>query len=229
MITIIHGDDLSKSREYFISEKKKSKDIASFDKDISIEKLKQVIEGGNLFLNINDIFIENFFSNKKQSSSEYKEILEYINNNSTKLNLVFWEGKKIEKSTFNLLKKSIQKSFMLPQGLFLFLDQLKPENTNNVKLFHDALKNMEEDKLFYMLVRQFRLLLAVLNQVEDSIDDLKRLAPWQKGKLLRQAKLFSNEKLIKIYNELLEIDHAQKSGVLGKSLTQSIDILLLKI
>ncbi len=229
MIVIIHGDDLVSSREYFISEKGKIKNPIYFDKSITKNDLVQVVDGKTLFFETNDIFIENFFLNKKSNKNEYNEIIDYINLKAKEHNFIFWEEKPLEKSVLALFKNLIQKKFSLPQSLFLFLDSIKPDNINNLKLFHDAIKTIDEERLFYMIIRQFRLLLSVANLTDNPIDEVKRLAPWQKGKLLRQAKFFSKDKLLDIYNELFEIDLAQKSGGLGKTLTQSIDILLSKI
>ena len=78
-----------------------------------------------------------------------------------------------------------------------------------------------------MLQRQFRLLLAVSEEnSKDSIDEITRLAPWQKSKLEKQARLFQVDKLLSIYKKLYQIDLAQKTGNLPFSLTASIDFLL---
>ncbi len=229
MIVIIHGDDLVSSRGYFLSERKKTKNPIFFDKSVSKTDLMQIIDGKSLFFESKDIFIENFFIGKKTNSNEYKEIVDYVNQRSKDSNFIFWEGKKIEKSILSSFKNLIPKGFNLPQNLFYFLDSIKPNSKNNAVLFHDALKTIDEEMLFYMIIRQFRLLISVLNTTDDPIDEVKRLAPWQRGKLLRQAKLFSKDQLLSIHNQLYKIDYAQKSGQLGMSLVQSIDILLLKI
>jgi hypothetical protein len=229
MITVIHGDDIVRSREYFFLEKEGAKNPVFFDKEILMTDLVQVIEGGSLFSDFKNIFIENFFSGRKANSSDSKQIIEYVNKNDANVNFVFWEGKILEKSVLTALKNATQKTFNLPQSLFSFLDGIKPNNINNLELFHAALINSNEDIIFYMIIRQMRLLLAVSNLTSDCIDEVKRLAPWQKSKLEKQASLFSKDELTKNYNNLFEIDLKQKSGRLGKTLVQSIDIFLTAI
>jgi len=81
-----------------------------------------------------------------------------------------------------------------------------------------------------MLQRQFRILLALSEPSENvPIDELIRLAPWQTGKLERQALSFDLETLKKIYRKLYEIETGQKTGTLPLSLSQSIDFLLLEM
>jgi hypothetical protein len=226
MITIIHGDDIQKSREYFLSEKQSAKDPVFFDKEISLTNLTQITQGGSLFTNGKDIFIENFFSAKKANSAELKELIKHIEDNSKVFNFFFWEGKALEKSALSVFSKSAQKAFSLPQSLFLFLDQIKPSSASNIELFHNVLKNAEENVVFYMLIR---LLLAVSNHTDQPIDEVKRLAPWQRSKLEKQARLFNQDQLMLTYSDLLRIDLNQKTGTLGTSLVQGIDILLFKI
>jgi hypothetical protein len=229
MITIIHGDDLAKSREYFLQEKDKSKEAISFDKDLTLSELTQITEGGSLFLTPKDIFIEGFFASRKTNTSEFKDLASFIKNKGNEFNFMFWEGKTLEKSHINVFKDANVKIFNLPQSLFLFLDSIRPRNPKNINLFHDTLKNSHEDIVFYMLIRQFRLLIALSNSSSETIDEVKRLAPWQKSKLEKQASLFSSKELLLIHNDLLQIDSNQKIGRLGMSLVQSIDIFLIKL
>lgn len=229
MITIIHGDDISKSRECFLFEKQKRKNPIVLEKDATLSDLIQQIEGGNLFFESKDIFIDNLFSSKKSNSIEFKQIIDYLNKSAKDFCFFLWENKILDKKTLLLFKNSDVKTFSLPQTLFTFLDGIKPNNKDNIRLFHDSLKNLSEDQLFYMIIRQFRLLIALLDESGDRIDEIKRLMPWQKSKLVKQASDFGVKKLLNIYKELLKIDLEQKTGLLGCSLTQAIDNLLVRI
>ena len=80
-----------------------------------------------------------------------------------------------------------------------------------------------------MLVRHFRILLALLETSEITIDEAKRLAPWQKTKMQKQANAFGKEKLQEIFSELFTLEIGMKTGGLFLSLTQSLDLLLLKL
>ena len=80
-----------------------------------------------------------------------------------------------------------------------------------------------------MIIRQFRLLLGLSESSNNNIDEIKRLAPWQKSKLVRQASLFGVDKLKQIYKMLYKIDKSQKTGKSPLTLVQDIDILMLEI
>jgi DNA polymerase III delta subunit len=99
-----------------------------------------------------------------------------------------------------------------------------------LKLFHNALENgIKEEIILFMLQRQIRLLLSILDFGEKSIDEVERLASWQTGRLRSQSRLFTVSDLKKIYKRLYEIELGQKTGALSLSLSQSIDFLLLDI
>lgn len=233
MITIIHGDDISTSRNYFQELKHKQKDLVSFDTNkLTITDLIQNIDGSGLFGNTKAIFIEEFLTKLKKTNKESKEILDFIIKNTKSSTFVLWESKEILKRDLSLFKDAVIKSFKLPKNIFLFLDNLKPNNAKNLlNLFHLALESgIKEELILFMTQRQFRLLLALSDPSDnESIDEMVRLAPWQMGKLQRQAKLFSVSDLTRIYKKLYEIDIAQKTGTLSLSLIQTIDFLLLEI
>lgn len=232
MITIIHGEDIAASRNFLQEEKKKHKDLVLFEGGkLTITDLVQNIEGTGLFGDTKTIFIEDFFGKIKKSSKEAKEIIEFLNKNSKTANIVFWESKEIQKRDLSSFKSAVVKTFKLPQTLFVFLDSLKPNNSKSlITLFHNSLENgIKEELILFMLQRQFRLLLSLSHNDNGKIDEVVRLAPWQKGKLEKQAKLFSEENLKQIYKKLFEIELGQKTGTLNLSLVQAIDFLLLEI
>ncbi len=236
MITIIHGSDLSSSRNYFISLREAQSLTYSGD-EVNLTMLTQIIEGGGLFGQDKTIFIENYFS-KKKPSSEHKEIVDLLLKNVGKINLYFWEPKEISKSTLAFFPKAIIKTFNFPQSLFSFLEAIRPNAGKSLlTLYHEALKNSEIELIFYMVVRQMRLLLAIKAQdnqeakisEENVIEEIKRLSPWQNSKLHRQVALFSFSALKSIYKRLAVLDRDSKSGRLPLPLVQSLDILLLEI
>lgn len=228
MITLIHGDDIKSSRNYFLEQKSLKKNPASLNgENISLTDIVQLLEGKGLFEDNNTIFIEDFFSKKK--GRELEEILSLVNTHSLS-EIIFWEGKILTPKQISSLKKAEVRLFKLPQTIFSFLDSLRPQwGKQLVILFHQALKNTDAEFIFYMLIRQFRLLLALSDNSKNVIEEAVRLAPWQKTKLQKQANLFSVEELKIVYNNLYEMDLSQKTGALNMTLTQAIDMLLLKI
>ncbi len=228
MITIIHGTDIVASRKFFLEEKEKiiNTEILNGEK-ITITDLTQIFEGGGLFEETKVIFIERFFIRKKKKE-EFALLTEYLQK-QTSHTIYLWEDKELEKSSLNVFKTATPRVFKLPQTLFFFLDNLKPGNGQPlIKLFHQTIETTDVEMVFFMLIRQFRLLLALSQESENQIDELKRLAPWQKTKLQQQANLFGKEKLKKIYQSLFDLEKGQKTGTLNATLAPSIDFLLLE-
>lgn len=230
MITIIHGDDIVSSRNFFISQKQKIKNPPEFNgESVSLTDLVQIFEGGELFRAEKTLFLEDFLTKRKQSRDK-DQIISYLAKYQNH-GVFLWEGKEASLKSLVLFKKAEIKHFKLPQTLFAFLDSIKPGlGPSHITLFYKVLENMEAELVFFMLVRQIRLLLALSDSnSNEQIDEVKRLAPWQKGKLQRQASFFTAKELKIHFARLYEIDLAQKTGTLSLTLTQAIDFFLLDL
>ncbi len=227
MILVIHGTDTAKSRNIYIETRQKIANPTVFEgKNLDYNTFFQTFEGDSLFSSDKDVFIENFFSNKKSNSTELKQIVDYINQNPN-LNIVFWEDKELTKTQTALIKKAQVSLFNYPQILFSFLDNVYPNNSKTLGLFKDLEKQMETELIFYMLIRQFRLMLGV--ELGSQIDETKRMAPWQESKLRSQGSRFSKEKLISLYKKLMDIDYETKFGLSPTPLSKRIDFFLLDL
>lgn len=229
MITVIHGDDTTKSRAFFIEQKRKYPALSILDGEkVTVTELTQTLEGGDLFASDKAIFLEQLIS-KKQRSKEKEALLDYLLAKRTN-DIFLWEGKELDKRTLKPFLNETIRAFSLPKSLFLFLDTLMPGNGQKlVTLFHETLSTSEPEMIVFMLVRQIRILLALSSPSSKQIDEVKRLAPWQLNKLQKQAKSFSQERLLELHANLYQLDHDQKTGNLASSLISTIDFLLLEI
>ncbi|MCL4418524.1 hypothetical protein M1146_00295 [Patescibacteria group bacterium] len=231
MITIIHGDDIASSRNYLLEQKDQSNNSLILEgKSITVNDLIQVVETGELFSTSKVLFIENFFSGRKPAK-EFDAIIKYLGKKHLKNEIFFWEEKELTKKSLNVFANAKVKTFTIPKSLFVFLDSIKPGNGKNlIVIFHQSLENAQPEQIMYMIIRQIRLLLSFseLGNLE-AIEEASKLAPWQKSKLEKQAKLFNPNSLREIYSKLFEIDLAQKTGALSMPLSQAIDFLLLDI
>ena len=225
MILLIHGDDLEASRNFYFEEKNKLGDVILLSGDgLTLDVLFQNAENKSLFGSEQTLLIENFFTKNKSIAIETKKIVEYVNKNKD-LSIIFWESTELSKTSQALLKNATVKTFSFPQILFSFLDNVKPNNSEIlIKLFHELRQNMEPELIFFMLIRQFRIMLGIDGL--DKIDEVKRMAPWQLGKMQRQAKMFSEAKLKSNYEKLFEIDLGSKTGKIPYSIERSIDFFL---
>ncbi|MBI2032213.1 MAG: hypothetical protein HYT09_01055 [Candidatus Levybacteria bacterium] len=228
MIRIVHGEDTLSSRKLFTDLKANRKNTAFFEaQNLKIEELLHSLTSGSLFGEIKEIFIENLFSKKK--GSELVEIIELLDKYSKSNGIYLWEGKEIGKKTLSGLGKYEDKNFKYPQVIFQFLDNLRPNSSSNLSKLSETLKTVETEIVFYMLTRHFRLLYTISSLGTKNIDEVKRLAPWQRSKLQKQAKSFGEGKLKIIYNKIFEIDKGTKTGQSSLPLRTAIDILMLEI
>lgn len=226
MITIIHGDDIATSRNFYISQKQKNKQAISFDgRKITVTDLVQQLEGGELFSDSKTVFIEQLFSDRRKSK-EFDQLLQYIKSQEKENDIILWEGKELTKAQIGTFKNAKINNYALPKELFVFLEGIRPQNKQLLKLFHNALKQTEVDLLFFMIVRQIRLLLGIKTKAYE-LEELKRTAPWQLNKLEKQSSYFSEKQLVRALIKLYEIDTKVKTGTSPVSLEQSIDIFLL--
>lgn len=227
MVTIIHGDNHVASRNYLLQHLNDKQKVVFNGKTVTLTDLIQAVEGGELFDYKEEIVIEELFFKKK--SEVLKKLILFLKDKDD-INLTIWEPTELSSKDLGLFKKVNIKAFRLPKNIFLFLDSIGSHNTNAVRLFHEAQDTQDVEIIFYMLVRQFRLLLALSEPGDKTqIDEVGRLAPWQRSKLQRQAAKFSKDALKKIYKNIYEIDINHKIGVLPYSLSQAIDFLLLDI
>ncbi|HSX40985.1 MAG TPA: hypothetical protein VLF68_05240 [Candidatus Saccharimonadales bacterium] len=230
MITIIHGDDTTSSRNYVQEQRVKNDFVSLTWENISTENLTQIFEGEGLFENSKKVLIENFFAKKGKISKETQALVDLINLHGKEHEIIFWEGKEFGKQAISLFPKADIKLFKLPKTIFSFLDNISPNNAKqSVSLFHQTIANTSEDLVLFMLIKQIRMLLTLSDRTSQAIDETAYLAPWQRSKLERQAKLFTPMQLKTIYGKLFELDLGQKTGALSAPLEKSIDFLLLEI
>ena len=229
MLTIVHGSDTASSRKYFFDEKNKTTDAVLLDADqVNLTDLAQIFEGGGLFGETKYLFIEQLLS-KKKKSTELTEILSYLEKHASEHTIIIWEGKDLEQATLKNVKNANVKAFKLPQTLFQLLDAIQPENGKIlIKLFHQTIQNSEPEMIFFMLIRQLRILLALSDNI-NPIDEVKRIQPWQKSKLESQAKRFDPTHLLNLYSKLFQLEVGQKTGSLSMPLASAIDFFLLEV
>ncbi|MBI2621687.1 MAG: hypothetical protein HYW63_03550 [Candidatus Levybacteria bacterium] len=225
MVTVVHGSDQISSRNFFLEQK--DKDSLTFDaENINVVDLEQSLQGGGLFGATTKVFIENLFTKKGLKSLE--DVAEVINK-SKNADIYLWADREQGVKNLSAFPKYLNQNFKIPQNIWLFLDGIRPHNPDNVLHFHETILTTEPEIVFAMVIRQFRLMLGLMENSDNTIDEVKRLAPWQRGKLTRQASIFGLEKLKKTYKKLYKIDKSQKTGTSKLSLTQNIDILMLEI
>jgi len=228
MILLLHGDNISASRNAFIKLRHdRTNPVSLQGGSFTLTDLAQILEGGELFTSSKDLFIENLF-NKIRKGDELEALVSYLVKHADEHSITLWEGKILTKTQIALLKNPQSQLFKLPTKLFSLLDALKP---NNARLLiaqsHDVIKEAGEEMLFSMITRHIRILLAI--RENSSIEEVNKLAPWQKTKMTQQASLFTTQQLLELHAKIVMIDTSRKTGKNTLPLPASIDFLLLRI
>ncbi len=223
---ILHGENTVLSRlklQEKVNEfhQKTKGEIISFSADkISLTDLKQALESISLLNDQRLIVVENLFSGRKSIHKE--KIIDYLKQSQAD-NLIIWEGKKIDGRTLTSFKAQVL-FFDISPLVFKFLDSLMPGNEKNMLLlFHQTIKQMPVEMLFFMLVKHWRLLIIAHDLGPEG---LKNMQPWRQTRIVEQAQRFKLNKLLMIYKKMLAIDYQQKTGQTPLSLICQLDLLL---
>ena len=225
MKLIIHGNDITSSRNFFFEEKTKIKSFISLNGDaLTFDILFQALENQSFFEEKKSILIENYFGKNKTGTIEFKQIAQYLEKEKN-ADVIFWENSEISKSALPYYKSFLIKMFSFPQSIFLLLDNIKPNNSREtISIFNQLKKNIEPEIILFMIVRQLRILLSI--SMDQKIEETKRLAPWQIAKFKKQLTYFSPESLRALYGKLYKLDLSQKTGTNAIEISKGIDFFL---
>src|SRR3989344_4394737 len=202
MIAIIHGDSTDESREYFLKIKTTFQNLLCLEGQNSTEEdLINFFSGGNLFFEEKNLAIENLLS-KNKLGKNLDGLIAILNEHERKSNIIIWEEKEVRQKNLNLFPKAQIQIFKIPKLIFNFLDNIKPGNGKNlIVIFNKLLDSTPVEIILYMMVRHLRLLITTASTDKlNTIDEFNKIAPWQEGKLERQAAFFDPNELINLYN-----------------------------
>lgn len=230
MITIVHGDNIEESQVKFSQIKSSVGNVTTIEgSTASKEILFDYFSGSSLFYSDKNIAIENLLS-KNRPSKNLDSMVDLINKNSDIGEIMLWEEKELTAKALSQFPDAKVLIYKIPKLIFNFLDAIKPDNGKQlVILFHELIKNTSIEIVLFMLIRQLRFLIALSSKEANLIDDALRMAPWQRGKMHKQASLFSAIELKIIHGKLYKIDVGSKTGKLNMPLSSAIDIFLLSI
>lgn len=224
MLTIICGEDSSASRKYFLDLKTEYRDkgfelqnIAPKDIVDQITKSDQTV---SLFGNKIAFFTENLNTLIARSGSE-SLLGEFETLSKAKdIEIVDWEEDK-QSRELKIIKLGKLKEFKPSENIFQLLDSLVPGNKNKFILLLDNLcGNLEEIFIFTMISRHLRSLILAKNNNFSA-----KIQPWQRGKLISQAKPWEIKKLMGFYEGLFRIDRSVKTSSNPNGIKGSLDIL----
>lgn len=228
MLILIHGDDTVSSRKALEEHKLKESgaEVINFDGNVlDLPTFLTACQSQSLFGEGKLIIIENLLGSPLTKQKE--KILDFLNSSALAQKVILWEKSEIGKTAIN---KYCQKAKLIlcqpPLLLFRFIDSLGDHNERVLTLYHALLAQREPELVLAMLFRQLRLLIIAKELGEKG---LKTLASWQAYKFIKQANLFTTEKLYKAYRSLLLIDYNVKTGQTPYNLSQLLDIFLINL
>lgn len=229
MVTILHGENNTASRQELTKLKAeaetKSELIILDGTKVDLTGLKQALEARSLLASDKIVILENFLGAKKRSKDE--ELIAYLRNEEPTCDLILWESQEVGSSLLHLFPKAKVRLFKLDPHLFRFLETLRPGNQQKmIESFRQTIIQEDVNLIFHMLIRQFRLLLFLKNGGKKGLEEVDRMADWQKARLAKQSEHFTSEGLLAIYRQLLAMDYQEKSGKTAYPLSQTLELFL---
>ena len=223
---ILHGDNTLDSRQRLrelkeVFAKNSGTQVIEFKGNrLSLTQLIQATQGNSLFGFDRLVVIEKLFTG--QTSQAKQKIIDFLKKEGLK-NLIVWEDKQIDGRKITSLRAKVE-VFRIKLSLFSFLDAFQPQaQKEKTRLFHQTLNDSPVELVFFLLAKRVaQLIIAKDSQGKD----LESIAPWQKKKILDQAKQFSLSQLLWLYRQLLLIESSQKTGKSKLGLDWQVDLLL---
>ena len=147
MITLIHGDEIDKSREKLneILENKTRITRVNFEK-VTFEELINAFESQDLFEQKRTVVFENIKNN-----SLFDKILDKLLSfkNNSLVDIVLWSDEAMDTKFLVKLKDVKAYPFLLPKFLFPFLDTLLPnQGKKSVELLAKVRESMADELIF---------------------------------------------------------------------------------
>jgi hypothetical protein len=214
---IFHGDNQILSRSTFLD--LKHRELASGKQivelsglGLTLQELKNKSTSSSLLGDTNSLFIDDLFGSR--AAREKNLIIDYLlAHGNADINI--WESKDVSLQLKKFPPDLIRK-FDLPKKVFQFLDN------PSLPLLQQSLQNTSPEQIFALLVGHFRKLLIVKSHAGN-------FPAWQEQKLTSQASRYTAEKLIELYQELLQIDYRQKSSLSAFDLPFSLELWLARL
>lgn len=223
---ILHGEDTAASRAQLTQIKQEHQrggnPLVSFNgKDLDVLTLQAASQSVDLLGGVRLIVIEGFFGAPK--SKRQDEVFAYLATvPKDDQQILLWESKKVAPTKLKALNAQVTE-FNLPKIIFTFLENVVPgQPWQTLKLFKSILATQPAELVFFMLVRQTRLLLTA----KFAPQTLKGPG-WITGKIKGQAGKFSPTSLLGLHESLYQIDKEIKTGQSLLPLPDRLSSLLL--
>jgi len=223
MITVICGEDLVSSRNYYSDLKNKYRKKNYEIKEINASQIKEIQKGLgeslSLFSDKIIFFTQNLNKLISRKNVSINQLIDTLQKNK-KIEIIDWE-EGIGSRFLKFPKTVTIKDFKPNQTIFKLLDSCYPLNKKDfINQINSLPDKVEDGFIFYMLIRHFRTLLIIKSGEKPT-----GMFDWQFYKLKKQASFWSLEKLILFYENLHKIDLINKTSKNPFSIRSSLDLL----
>lgn len=237
MIFLLHGDNITASRQALnqtldeLKVKSPLSEVVHLDGNKLTEtELVEAIEAPSMIAPDRVIHIDGLLSRRisKEKNKLIDRLLSSFFPRPSSLFLLLWEPKPLtatQLKPFQKIKDCRIQEYKLNKFLWNFLDNLRPGNSAKlIGLLESTLKTEPAELVMFMLIRRVTELLLATSRDPRALDGVR--SPWQKGKLIAQAKHWTEPQLVNFHRRLYEIDEAIKTGATPADLSTHLDILL---
>jgi len=218
MLYIVHGENLSYSRNIILNQQKKLGFSNRTEIDISEvtpQQLKDMTMSFDLF-GKPPFIVFNISGAGRMKLDEYVEALKRIPEQTT---LIILSDKELSKTNAFIKNRSeIKAKIVLGQkkpsaNIFKFIDFVYNKKRNQA---YKELKNLliEDQDPFYL----FSMLIYGLRNiafVKYGSPQTKKMSPFVKARATSQKRGFSDESFLRLYKELYELDKSMKTGIIS--------------
>ena len=190
MIYIFHGDDQNASRQALnqLIKKLNNPNILRLSpKSIELETVNNFLSGTSLLSSEKILLLDSFFSTTKARN----KLTQLINKNQKETEIIIWHGKKLTAAQTKTFPSAQVSFFDLPNYLWGCLNNIRPQNIKAfLPLYQKVIDQNLYDLFLYLLKQKLR------KQIDN-------YSP------------FSQNKLVRAYLLLIELDYQNKSGQLS--------------
>ncbi len=226
MLTVIHGEQLTHSRQKLVEVKtsytaKGVRSVTIHAKELTLSTLQELLQRTSLFEDQEVIVIEELHS--LQPSKQKTALIECIA--ASEKDCIIWEKRELTATMLKPFAKAQVFAFPLSKKLFAFVEKLGTfcSPAECLVAAHQVYAQDGAHFLFAMLCRQIRMLIAAHD------DGTLKGAPFMIAKLKKQAQFFSLPTLTALHARLLEIDLAEKQSRSALTLEQQLDLFFLSL
>lgn len=226
MIILLHGDNIEASRAQLSLLKAEAsyKEVRLLDgRNTDATGLIQALESPSLFAEKLLIVIENLFKRLTKKPKTIESLVAILRRAAEQTDIVLWEEGELGKTIITSLGGKIKVLFFkTPPVIFQFLDNFRPGNVSILlNLYKQTVSDNPPELVYSLLLRRLRQLIAFNSGIIPP-----ELPGWQANRLTSQTKLFTIEKLVSMYKNLLEIECSIKTGSSPFTLNQHIELWL---